>query len=140
MKFGQRGIAIISPGAKIIAYAVIMVHPPYPLLVVMYIIGGFGEGLQDAAWNAWIGNMADANQVLGFLHGLFGLGATLSPFIATAMITKAHLPWYNFYYVMVCITCILTKLVFGRTSPSIHEIRLITLPSHHSSVLQCSNS
>lgn len=49
-----------------------------------------------------IGNMANANEVLGFLHGCYGLGAVLSPLIATTMITKGQrLPWYTFYYVMV---------------------------------------
>jgi fucose permease len=46
--------------------------------------------------------MANANEVLGFLHGFYGLGAVLSPLIATTMITKGQrLPWYMFYYVMV---------------------------------------
>jgi fucose permease len=63
---------------------------------------GFGNGLEDSAWNAWIGNMENANEMLGFLHGAYGLGAAISPLIATAMVTKAHLLWYNFYYLMVC--------------------------------------
>jgi len=64
-------------------------------------IAGFGNGLEDAAWNAWVGNMANPNEVLGFLHAFYGLGATLSPLIATSMITKGGLPWYAFYYLMV---------------------------------------
>lgn len=101
MKIGQRGIAIIGPGAHLIAYTVIAVHPPYPVLVVVFILAGFGNGIEDAAWNAWIGDMASANEILGFLHGFYGLGATLSPLIATTMITKADLGWYTFYYVMI---------------------------------------
>lgn len=64
-------------------------------------LAGFGNGIADAAWNAWIGNMARANEMLGFLHGLYGAGAVLSPLIATTMITKGNLPWYTFYYLMV---------------------------------------
>jgi fucose permease len=51
--------------------------------------------------NAWIGDMANANEVLGFLHGFYGLGAALSPLIATALVTKAGWHWYEFYYIMV---------------------------------------
>lgn len=101
MRFGQRGVAGLSAGCKVIAYVVICTHPPYPVLVVMYLIAGFGNGVQDGAWNAWVGAMADANEVLGILHGFYGLGATISPFVATAMITKGHVPWYMFYYFMV---------------------------------------
>jgi fucose permease len=49
----------------------------------------------------WIGNMQNANECLGFLHGAYGLGATLAPLIATTMVTKGKLQWYTFYYVMV---------------------------------------
>lgn len=48
-----------------------------------------------------MGNMANPNEILGFLHGFYGVGAVLAPLIATTMITKGHLPWYTFYYVMI---------------------------------------
>ena len=92
----------MAPTCHLIAYLVIAVHPPYPVLVVIFMLAGAGNGLADAAWNAWIGNMANPNEVLGFLHAFYGLGAVLSPLIATTMITKGQrLPWYYFYYVMV---------------------------------------
>ena len=69
----------------------------------MYMFIGFGSGIQNAAWNVWIGNMANSNEVLGFFHGFFGVGATISPLIATSLITKAGWEWYSFYYLMVYI-------------------------------------
>lgn len=101
LRFGQRGVAFLCPTCHLLAYIVIAVHPPYPVLVVVFVLAGFGNGLEDAAWNAWMGNMANANEILGFLHGFYGLGATVAPLIATTMITKAGLPWYCWYYVMV---------------------------------------
>lgn len=99
--FGQRGVAIIAPLSHLIAYVISCVHPPYPVLVVAYIFAGLGNGLEDAGWNAWIGNMANANELLGLLHGFYGAGAVLSPLIATSMIARGNMPWYYFYYVMV---------------------------------------
>lgn len=101
-RFGQLGVATIAPVCKIIAYVVTCLHPPYPVLPVIFMIAGFGNGIEDGGWNAWIGNMVNANELLGFLHGMYGAGATVSPLIATAMITKGNLPWYKFYYLMVC--------------------------------------
>lgn len=103
MHFGQRGIAVAAPVAKIIAYVVTCNHPPYPVLPIVLIFSGFGNGIQDGAWNAWIGNMQSANELMGILHGAYGLGATIGPLIATAMVTRAALPWYTFYYIMVSI-------------------------------------
>lgn len=98
---GQRGVALIGPSCHLIAYIVNCTHPPYPVLVVSFVFAGFGNGLEDAAWNAWIGNMANANEMLGLLHGVYGAGAVLGPLIATSMIARGSLPWYVYYYVMV---------------------------------------
>ncbi|KAG9697267.1 MFS general substrate transporter, partial [Aureobasidium melanogenum] len=101
LQFGQRGVAFIGPVCHLLAYIVIAVHPPYPVLVVVFAIAGFGNGLEDAAWNAWMGAMSNANEVLGFLHGIYGLGATIAPLIATSLITKADKPWWTWYYFMI---------------------------------------
>jgi fucose permease len=101
---GQRGVAIIGPSAHLVAYIIICLHPPYPVLVIVFILAGFGNGILDAAWNAWIGNLANPNEVLGFLHAFYGAGAVVSPLIATALITRAGLGWYTFYYFMVGVT------------------------------------
>ncbi|KAL8953892.1 MAG: hypothetical protein Q9222_000266 [Ikaeria aurantiellina] len=98
--FGRRGIAMLGPASKIIAYIVISTHPPYPAVVAILALAGLGNGLLDAAWNAWIGTLAHTNQLLGILHGFYGLGATISPLIATSMITKANLGWWTFFYLM----------------------------------------
>jgi fucose permease len=103
MRVGRRGVAMVSSCSHLVAYVVISVHPPYPVLVIAFALAGFGNGVADAAWNAFVGNMDRANEILGFLHGLYGAGAVLSPLIATTMITKAGLPWYAFYYLMVSV-------------------------------------
>ena len=108
---GQRGIAILAPLCHLVAYIVISTHPPYAAVVVMYAIAGFGYGLIDAGWSAWLGGMKSANAVQGFLHSCYSLGATLSPLIATSMITKLGLPWYAFYWFMIgCATLSLVLL------------------------------
>lgn len=83
-------------------------------MVIAFMVAGFGNGLADAAWNAWVGNLDRANEMLGFLHGFYGLGAVLSPLIATNMVANAKLPWYTFYYIMVraachTLVCVLSK-------------------------------
>lgn len=100
MKLGQRGIAVIAPSSRLLTYFIFCFHPPYPVLVVMFMFAGFGGGLEDAAWCAWTGNMVSANKVQGFMQACYSLGATLSPLIATSMFTKYGLPWYSWYYVM----------------------------------------
>ncbi|KAF5025414.1 hypothetical protein F66182_2516 [Fusarium sp. NRRL 66182] len=71
-RIGQRGIGLSCGTAHIVAYIIIALHPPYPVLVVAYLIAGFGNGIGDAAWNAWVGNLDRANETLGILHAFYG--------------------------------------------------------------------
>ncbi|KAJ9667512.1 hypothetical protein H2201_002381 [Coniosporium apollinis] len=120
LKFGQRGVALIGPTCHLLAFSVISVHPPWPVMIVVFMFAGFGNGLMDAGWNAWVGALANPNEVLGFLHGFYGVGATLGPLIATTMITKANWPWYYFFYFMIAISAVelvlLSTTFWGATS------------------------
>ncbi|KIW29516.1 uncharacterized protein PV07_05329 [Cladophialophora immunda] len=99
-KLGQRGIAVLAPLCHIATYAVLSAHPPFPALVVINTVSGFGNGLTDACFCAWIGAMDKANAVQGCLHSFYSVGALIAPLIATSMVVHAKLPWYTFYYFM----------------------------------------
>ncbi|KJK79294.1 hypothetical protein H634G_05534 [Metarhizium anisopliae BRIP 53293] len=98
---GRRGVSIMAPLCHIVTYAVLASHPPYPALVVANAISGFGNGLTDACFCAWLGAMDKANAIQGVLHSCYSLGALFAPLIATSMVVKAGLPWYSYYYVMI---------------------------------------
>lgn len=44
--FGQLGVAIAASICHLVGYVVICVHPPYPVLPVVFMIVGFGNGLE----------------------------------------------------------------------------------------------
>jgi fucose permease len=122
--FGQVGVAVLGPVSRLVGIIPLVFHPPYPALPVVLLFTGFGNGIEDSAWNAWIGNMQRANELLGFLHGAYGLGATIGPLIATAMVTRAGLPWYTFYYVMIGLdglALLLLTTAFWRATASVHR-------------------
>ncbi|KAK2612850.1 hypothetical protein QQS21_001130 [Conoideocrella luteorostrata] len=108
---GQRGIALLGPLFRLIGYVPIVFLPPFPLLPILFMLTGFGNGIEDSAYNAWVGNMRQTNELLGILHGSFGFGGTVSPLIASVMVTKLGLPWYSFYYIFIVIVCV--ELFFG---------------------------
>ncbi|KAL3473515.1 major facilitator superfamily domain-containing protein [Aspergillus californicus] len=100
MTFGQRGIAVIAPLCHLIPFIVMATYPRFPVLLVSYAFVGLGNGLIDAGWNAWIGDMVNASTLMGLLHAFYGLGATVSPAVATAMIDHG-LKWSTFYFTLV---------------------------------------
>ncbi|KAK8039950.1 Bypass of stop codon protein 6 [Apiospora rasikravindrae] len=124
---GQRGVALIAPSARILGYVLLCLHLPFPALPPLMMLPGFGSGLEDSAWNAWIGNMASANELLGFLHGSYGLGATIGPLVSTAMVVKAGWPWYAYFYLMIgmaSLELVLASTVFwGATAESYRATR-----------------
>ncbi|GAB0134122.1 hypothetical protein EsDP_00002507 [Epichloe bromicola] len=101
VSLGRRGVAVMAPLCHIVTYAVLASHPAYPALVVANAISGFGNGLTDACFCAWVGAMDKANAIQGVFHACYSLGALFAPLIATSMVVKAGLMWWNWYYVMV---------------------------------------
>jgi hypothetical protein len=46
MRFGQRGVATIAPLCRIVSYIITCIHPPYPVLPIIFMLGGFANGLE----------------------------------------------------------------------------------------------
>ena len=42
-KLGQRGIAILGPFTRLVAYIIICLHPPFPVVACAYALTGFGR-------------------------------------------------------------------------------------------------
>lgn len=124
--FGQRGVAILAPTCRLVGYIIMAIHPPYPVLPVVMLVPGFGNGLEDSAWNAWVGNLQNANELLGILHGAYGAGATIAPLIATAMVTRGSPPldWFAYYYVMVAVSAteaLITTVAFWHADATVYR-------------------
>lgn len=109
---GQRGIAWIGPICRLMGFIPMALHPKdFYVLPIALLATGFGNGISDSAWNAWVGNLKNTNELLGLLHGSYGIGGTIAPLVASAMVTKLGLEWYTYYYLMVAIS--IFELVFG---------------------------
>lgn len=72
--------------------------PPFPLFVITFFFSGLGQAYQDAHTNTFVSSVKDAHNWLGFIHGMYGFGCLISPFVATA-IASAQTPsrWTLFY-------------------------------------------
>ncbi|POR37795.1 Bypass of stop codon protein 6 [Tolypocladium paradoxum] len=110
-RVGQRGIAFLGPVFRLVGYVPMALHPPFAVLPVLLALAGFGNGIEDSAYNAWVGNMHQTNELLGIIHGSFGLGGTVAPLIASVMVAKLGLEWYTFFYVLIAVVCV--ELAFG---------------------------
>lgn len=105
-KVGRRGVAFIGPVARLMGYVSMALHPPFLFLPMLLLVAGFGNGIEDGAWNTWVGNMHQANELLGILHGSFGLGATVAPLIVSTLVAKLHLEWHTYFCVAAAVVCV----------------------------------
>ncbi|RYP15740.1 hypothetical protein DL765_005515 [Monosporascus sp. GIB2] len=103
---GQRGIAMLGSSCHIIAYVIISCHPPYVVLILAFVLAGFGNGIADSVWNAWIGSLANASELLGFMHACYGVGGVVSPSLVALITNKADLEWFWFYRVMIALATV----------------------------------
>ena len=84
---------------------------PYPIFVIAYIFAGLGMGWQvrrpafrhklelqadwqDAQVNSLAARMPHATTVMFMSHAVYGLGATVSPFVATAFVQRVTIRFY----------------------------------------------
>ncbi len=117
-RHGQRGVALLVPATRCLAYGVLASTPAaFPVVVVAFTIAGFANGLEDASWNAAVGTLAPANELLGVLHAAYGVGGALGPLAATALVTRAGARWSAFSYVMAAASAlemVVAPLAFWR--------------------------
>ncbi|KAH7127609.1 MFS transporter [Dactylonectria macrodidyma] len=97
---GRRGMAPLASASQIIAYMIACFHPPFYVLVIAFAFIGLGAGLKNASWNGFISGFENSNELLGLLHGFYGLGATILPLVSSFLLSHGW-KWYMLYYVLV---------------------------------------
>ncbi|MGB3758775.1 MAG: MFS transporter [Rivularia sp. (in: cyanobacteria)] len=91
-------IASITLTLALIIYAC---SPYWWLMVAAGSLLGLGIGLIDAGINSYIANKDQAD-LMGSLHGFYGIGALLGPAIATTLLA-VNLPWRGVYLVFAAV-------------------------------------
>ena len=81
-----------------IMYALVSSGSHFPLVVVGFFFGGMGIAICLSQSNIFFTRMYDLSKYLSLFHGSYGLGATLSPLVATAMV-NAGVKWHYFYLI-----------------------------------------
>ncbi|KAK6457203.1 major facilitator superfamily domain-containing protein, partial [Scheffersomyces xylosifermentans] len=87
--------AIISSGADHPALVV-----KYPAIVFAFLLGGAGFGTLISQCNVFISRLEGSSLYLSYLHGSYGIGATISPLVVTTMVGRG-IPWHYFYMILL---------------------------------------
>ena len=97
---GRSKCFILCEIAMLVGYVIIVCTPPFPVVVVAYLFFGFGVAVNLACINVFCANLANSTVLLGAAHGSYGVGGTIAPIIATAMVSNGIL-WSRFFLIII---------------------------------------
>jgi fucose permease len=96
-RLGRAKTLILSELIILSAYIMLVVTPPYPVVVVAFFLLGYGIAINLALNNVFCANLNPSSTVLGAAHGSYGVGGIVAPIIGTVMVSKGGL-WSRFYF------------------------------------------
>lgn len=101
--------------------------PPFPLFAVTFFFSGLGQAYQDAHANTFVSSVEGAHNWLGFIHGMYGFGCLIAPFVATA-VASAQVPsrWTLFYIFPLGLSVLNLVFVLFSFRESVHMIKKTT--------------
>ncbi|KAK0489430.1 MFS general substrate transporter [Armillaria novae-zelandiae] len=90
-RYGLGKIMFIGSLFPAIAYAMESPQPPFPVMVMAYALTSFGMSLQMAQGNGLVGSLKEHKMTkLNLLHAAYGVGAFISPLVATHFSSERH--------------------------------------------------
>ena len=109
-RLGAGLVTAVSTGMTAVALLGFSFSNHFFMLCLLAIPYGLGAGAIDAALNNYVA-IHFAARHMSWLHGMWGLGATISPYIMSAALTGAH-GWQGGYFAVSVIQLVLTALLF----------------------------
>ncbi|KDN70984.1 putative glucose and galactose transporter [Colletotrichum sublineola] len=100
--FGQNlnlgGLLTLGAFIQVLAHALRVWRPPFPLFVASFWLVCLGQAYQDAAANAYVASVKAAHRWLASIHALYMAGCLIAPFVATPISSTGNTSrWYLFY-------------------------------------------
>lgn len=97
---GKRYSLVFSTSLSTLMYIITSTGTKFPVIVIGFFLGGIGGGIGVAQTNVFLARFENKSTLLLLHHGLYGIGATVSPLLATTAINHG-LKWHLFYTTLV---------------------------------------
>jgi len=110
-RLGRAKTLVLAQSIIAAAYIMLVCKPPFPVVVFAFFLLGLGIASNLAPNNVFCANLANYATVLGSFHGSYGIGGTLGPLMATALVTHGHV-WSIFYFISLSVTLLNLVLAF----------------------------
>lgn len=105
MHLGRAKMLALAECIMLVAYITLVCTPPFGIVVLSFLLLGLGMAFNLALNNVFCANFVNGTTTLGFFHGSYGIGGTIGPLIATALVSRGHI-WSTFYFTSLAITAL----------------------------------
>jgi fucose permease len=112
-RIGRSKSYILSGVIQAIGFAILATAPPYPVVVFVFFLEGLAFCVGLSITNVFCSNLAGSTVILGTVHGSYGIGGTIGPMIATALVSHGVL--WSRYYLFTLFICLGGGLAAGWT-------------------------
>lgn len=96
-RLGRARALGVGQALMILGYVPIVSTAPFVVIALSFFLVGFGGAVNLAVGNIFCGGLQNRTLMLGLLHGVYGIGGTTGPLIATALVTAAGAVWSRYY-------------------------------------------
>lgn len=100
VKLGVRYSLVAACGAAVVMHSIISTGTKFPVICLAYFIGGIGLSIAGSQLNIFVSRYEKASLALGYFHGCYGLGASVSPLLATVFVSQGY-SWHTFYFILL---------------------------------------
>ena len=104
-RLGRAKTLLLAELIMMIGHIMLVCRPPFPVVVLSFFFTGLGQAINLALNNTFCANLANHSIPLGFFHGSYGIGGTVGPLMATALVSTGR-TWSSFYFISMGITAL----------------------------------
>jgi fucose permease len=120
--YGRIGVMSVAVLCFVLPFLTISLFEVLWLLIVLHFLYGLGMGLLDSCINVFLSSLVDHNELMGLLHGFYGVGSVISPPLVSLILQMyGYRVHYGLLTVLSLIGFILVFLLFrGETKEKYH--------------------
>lgn len=108
-RLGRAKTLALGEAALACGFIPLLCNAPWVVNVLSFFLVGYGIATSVSLGNIFCGGLRNGTFCLGLMHGSYGIGGTMGPLIATALVTSVGAVWSRYYF----LTMGLAVVTFG---------------------------
>lgn len=104
-RLGRAKMLALAEALMAIGYIALVCTPPFPVVLIAFFVLGLGLAWNLALNNVFCANLINSTTMLGVFHGSYGVGGTIGPLIATALVSHGY-RWSRVYFLALGISIV----------------------------------